>query len=336
MARDDMDDRLDEEVRFHIDMKTERNIRMGMKPDEARRQALLTFGGKERWKSEARDEYRAKWFDGLRKDVVFALRSLHQHRAFSLTALLTLALGIGASTAIFSVVNAVLLRPLPYADADRLALIWGDMRARNVNDFPFSPGNYQDVKNQSATFEDIAAITPFNGTIQVDGNTPERVTSLGVTPNLLSVLGMRVLHGRDYTAGDATPFDPPPAAPQAAAGQRGAQPAAPAASPPPPPPNIVILNHGFWQRRFGGDPAVVGRSIDMGGQPGIIIGILRPGFEMLFPPNTNIEPNPDMLVAMRVNYETASRINVFMRLIGKLKPGATIATAQSGRRAHRG
>ena len=91
MARDGMDDRLDEEVRFHIDMQTERNIRMGMTPDEARRQANLQFGGREKWKSEARDEYRGRWFDGLRGDFVFAARSLAKHRGFALTATLTLA-----------------------------------------------------------------------------------------------------------------------------------------------------------------------------------------------------------------------------------------------------
>src|SRR5262245_22935444 len=115
MKHDNMDDRLDEEVRFHIEMQTEKNVRAGLSPDEARRQALLKFGGSERWKSEARDEYKARLFDGIRKDFAFAARSLFKHRGFSVTAILTLALGIGASTAIFSVVNAVLLRPLPYA-----------------------------------------------------------------------------------------------------------------------------------------------------------------------------------------------------------------------------
>src|SRR6185503_19191925 len=114
MSPDRMDERLDEEVRFHIDMQTERNIRMGMNPDEARRQANLQFGGREKWKSEARDEYHGHWWDGLRNDFVFAARSLAKHRGFALTAIVTLALGIGAGTAIFSVVNAVLLRPLPY------------------------------------------------------------------------------------------------------------------------------------------------------------------------------------------------------------------------------
>ncbi|MGH7636651.1 MAG: ABC transporter permease [Gemmatimonadaceae bacterium] len=254
------------------------------------------------------------------RDLVFALRSLRQHPAFALTAVLTLALGIGASTAIFSVVNAVLLRPLPYGDADRLVLVWGDMRARDVTDFPFSAPNFLDLKQQSTTLEDVAAVAPFGGSISVDGGTPERVQSMGVTWNTLSLLGVRMLHGRDFTNGDATPFQPPQQ------GQGGGQ-AAPQTPPPAPPPQMVILNYDYWQQRFGGDLSIVGKSIDMGGQVGQVVGVTQPGFEILFPPNTNIEPHPDMLIAMRINFETASRINVFMRVIGKLKPGVTVEAA---------
>ena len=317
---DRMDDRLDEEVRFHIDMQTEHNIRMGMTPDEARRKANLEFGGREKWKSEAREEYRASPFEGLRKDFLFALRSLRQQRGFAFTAMLTLALGIGSSTAIFSVVNAVLLRPLPYANADRLALIWGDMRARDVHDFPFSPPNLKDVREQNTTFQDIAAITPGNATITVPGEPPEQITSLGVTHNLLSLLGARVLHGRDFTADDAIAPPPPPQ------GAPGAG-VPPQAGGPPPPPQMLILNHGYWQRRFGGDTSIVGKSIEVFGAPAIVVGILEPGFEMLFPPNTNIETHPDLLAAMRIDYENSSRINVFLRLIGLLKPGVTFEAA---------
>ena len=321
MTRDGMDERLDEEVRFHIDMQTEHNIRMGMTPEEARRQANLEFGGREKWKSEAREEYHASLFDGLRKDFLFALRSLRQQRGFAATAILTLALGIGASTAIFSVVNAVLLRPLPYANADRLALIWGDMRARNVNDFPFSPPNLKDIREQNSTFEDIAAITPGNATFTAPGEPPEQVSSLGVTPNLLPLLGVRVLHGRGFNDGDAIAPPPPPQVnPQAVN-------VAPPANLPPPPPQMLILNHAYWQRRFGGDTSIVGKTVEIFGGPAVVVGILEPGFEMLFPPNTNIEAHPDMLAALRIDYERASRINVFLRLIGRLKPGVGFAAA---------
>src|SRR5829696_5792073 len=122
----------------------------------------------------------------LSKDVVYATRTLRQHPAFALTAVLTLALGIGATTAIFSVVNAVLLRPLPYPDADRMVLVWGDMRARNVTDFPFSPGNYLDLKRASTTLEDVAAMTPAQGGVSVNGDTPEQAQTMGVTPNFLT------------------------------------------------------------------------------------------------------------------------------------------------------
>ena len=261
----------------------------------------------------------------LSKDVVYATRSLRQHKAFALTAMLTLALGIGASTAIFSVVNAVLLRPLPYADADRLVLVWGDMRARNVTDFPFSPGNYLDLKNQSATLEDIAAVTPGQGGVSVNGDTPEQATTMGVTPNILTVLGVRPVLGRNFEQGDATPVPPPNF--NLAPGQQPTP--AQIAALPPPPPQMVILNHGYWQRRFSGDPNVVGKSFELNGNGATVVGVLGPGFEVLFPPNTNIPPNPDLLQVFRINFETANRNNVFMRLVAKLKPGATLAAANT-------
>src|SRR5438552_1569691 len=270
MAHDEMDDRLDEEVRFHIEMETERNVRMGMTPDEARRQALLHFGGRDRWKKEARDEYHAKPLAGVRKDVVFAARSLRTHKAFALTAMLTLALGIGASTSIFSVVNAVLLRPLPYADADRLVLVWGDLRARKLTDFPFSPPNYLDLKNDNATFTDIGALVTGNNSLIIPGQSPEQVKGMGVTPNLLPILGARVALGRGFTDADAVAPPPPP--------QRPGAPGHPvnpglAAPPPPPVPTMIILNNAFWQRRFGRDTSVVGKSVDLDGQTALVVGV---------------------------------------------------------------
>jgi putative ABC transport system permease protein len=251
------------------------------------------------------------------REIGYGVRSLRNRPAFALTAILTLALGIGATTAIFSVVNAVLLRPLPYAQADRLVLVWGEMRARSVRDFPFSPPDFQDLRRGAPAFQELAAVAGFRQPMVGDGGAPEQVRVAGATTNLLTLLGARVAVGRGFMTEDATPEPQPPGAnPQQAPG-------------PPQLPGIVVLNHGFWQRRFGGDPNVIGKTFELGQLKARIVGVLAPGFELLFPPSTNVDPVPDMLVAMRIDYETANRNNVFLRVIGRLKPGATVREAEA-------
>jgi predicted permease len=253
------------------------------------------------------------------RDLRYALRGLRSSPAFALTAMLTLALGIGASTAIFSVTNAVLLRPLPYPGADRLVLVWNELRARDLEDFPFPPGDYQDLKAQVSAFEEVAALAPGRQPLTGAGAEPEQISVTGVTPNLLPMLGAHTIVGRGFVEEDALPQ------PQ----QLQAQGAPPNAAPPAPPqPTMVVLTHGFWQRRFGGDPGVIGRTLEVGGNPAYVVGVLAPGFELLFPPNTAVDPVPDMLAAMRIDYENASRINVFLRVIGRLRPDAPIELAR--------
>jgi predicted permease len=257
----------------------------------------------------------------LLKDLAFAVRSLRTHPAFALTAILTLALGIGVSTAIFSVANTVLLRPLPYADADRLVLVWGEMRARKVRDFPFSPGDFQDLRRDATLFRDMAAISgTFPQPLVGDGATPEQVRVTGVTPGLLPLLGARVAFGRAFADED---FAPDPNAPQPG------QPPRPGVRPEDRLPGIMLLTHGFWQRRYGGDPAVIGKTVELGGNRARIVGVLAPGFEMLWPPGSNVDAMPDMLGALRINYETASRINVFLLPVGRLKPGVSLDAANA-------
>ena len=257
----------------------------------------------------------------LLKDLGFAARAIRTHKAFAATAIITLALGIGVSTAIFSVVNAVLLRPLPYKDADRLVFIWGDMRNRNVTDFPWPPGDYRDLQEAGTLFDEFGAIAPGRAPLTGDGGQPEQVKTTGVTPNLLSMLGARVMRGRSFVPEDALPQPQPP---QVA----GAAPGAPQGPPPQRLPAVAILNYGFWQRRYGGDSSIIGKTIDLGGGAAQVVGVLAPGFQLLFPPSANIDPSPDILVAMRINFDNASRINVFLRVFGKLKPGVSIARAQ--------
>jgi putative ABC transport system permease protein len=142
---------------------------------------------------------------------------------------------------------------------------------------------------------------------------------MGVTPNLLGLLGARILHGRGFVAEDALPQ----AQPAQDAGVLGAQ-----APPGPQLPAILVLEHDFWQRRYGGDPAIIGRTIDIGNGRAQIVGVLAPGFELLWPPESSIDRVPDLFVAMRIDYETASRNNVFLRVVGRLKPGVPLQRAQ--------
>ena len=252
------------------------------------------------------------------KDVAYAVRTLRRSPGFAITAIATIALGIAASTAIFSVVNAILLRPLPYADPQRLVLIWGDMRNRNVTDFPFPPADYADLKQQGTLFEDIGAVTTGRVPLTDDDGEPEQIRIAATTTNFFTLLGARVPIGRNFIESDGTPQGPPPG--DDAIGQ-----------PPPPPalPASVILSHEFWQRRYGGDRSILGRFIEIGGQRSEVVGVLEPGFELLFPPGTNTERTPDVWTALRVDFAAGSRINVFLQIVGRLKAGVTVPQAQA-------
>jgi putative ABC transport system permease protein len=254
-------------------------------------------------------------------DLRFALRSLRKSPAFALTAIATIALGIGASTAIFSVVNAVLLRPLPYSDQARLVTIWGDLTARNVTDFPMPPGDLYDLRQQGTLFEQTAAITTGRRPLRSDDGESELIPTAGVTATFFRTLGAQVVMGRDFQESDGTPQPPPPQTP---AGQ--ATPAGPQLTPLP---TYAIISHGFWLRRFGGDPAAIGKRIQFGNQSAEVIGVLEPTFEVLFPAAVNIARRPDVYTAMRIDLENGSRVNVFLRVVGRLKPGVTLDQAQS-------
>ena len=255
------------------------------------------------------------------RDVTFALRSLKRQPAFAITAVLTIALGIGATSAIFSVVHAVLLRPLPYSDAARLGTIWSDLRNRNVKDFPLPPGDFFDLRNDTTQFDSFAAITSFRPTIGGDGGgDSEQVSGGAVTTNFFTLLGHRIHLGRNFVDEDGTPQAGPP---------QGDGLPPPGFVPPPPLPNIAIISYEFWQRRYGSHEAIVGKSIEFVNGRAEIIGVLTPNFELLFPPGTQVDPRPDILIASRANYETGSRNNVSLRVIGKLKPGVSFEQAQS-------
>jgi putative ABC transport system permease protein len=244
-------------------------------------------------------------------DLVFSLRTLRKHPAFAATAILTIGLGLGASAAIFSVVNAVLLRPMPYPDADRLVHVWPDLRNRNVRDFMSPPGDLYDLRQQTTAFDGLAGYSTGRVPITGDEGEPEQVPAAFVTVNFLQVMGARVARGRDFTEEDGAPLAPPP----------------PGVAPTPVPPK-VILTYEFWQRRFGGREDIVGGNVRVGNNQGEVVGILEPGFELLLPPDVQHERTPAMLSALRPNWFTGNRANVSLRTIGRLKAGTSMQEAQ--------
>jgi predicted permease len=242
---------LDEELRFHVDMQTRKNLDRGMSADEARRAALVSFGGVERFKEEARDEYRSRWLEDLGRDVRFGVRSMARAPLFSLLVIVTLALGIGANAAVFGVVKSVLLDALPYADAERLVRIYAHPTLDPSDRQGLSPGAATDLATRQHAFESVAPFhhATFDDTYLADGR-PKVLTGALVGADLLRVLGVAPSLGRGFTAADA--------APEAA--------------------DVVLLSHSAWLRDFGGDSGAVGRAIDIDGAPHRIVGVLPRGF----------------------------------------------------------
>jgi putative ABC transport system permease protein len=257
------------------------------------------------------------------RDFGFAARSLRKNPVFAATAIITLALGIGASTAIFSVVNAVLLRPLPYDEPDRLGIITVDLRVRGVVDFPIGAGDVYDFRREATFFDGIAAVSTNRGIAfrATESDRPEPIVIAPATTNIFKVLGVSVVAGRDFTDDDGIPNQlfqlPAPGAP-----------AVQGPPPPPPLPIVGILGYSFWQSHFGGDTSIIGRTVLIGGGRVSIVGIASPDAQLLLPPNMQVERTPDLWTALRVNFEGGSRQNVAYRLIGRLKPGVSMAAAR--------
>jgi putative ABC transport system permease protein len=246
------------------------------------------------------------------QDFVYAARTLRASRVFTVTAVITLALGIGASTAIFSVANAVLIRPLPYKDPGRLIYACADMLKRNVYDHFWSAPDFMDLRNHAAALEDVAAMFTGRFNLAHDDGTPEEVAFATVTPNIFRMLGVHVVLGRDFIDSDGQP-----------------QPATADGAPPPPDqrlPTYAIASQEFFQRRFGGNPASLGKPIGKNGP--ILVGVVERGAELLFRPDKNIEQRPDLWMTARLNYNTP-RTALGWRLIARLRTGMTIQRAQA-------
>ena len=254
------------------------------------------------------------------RELGFAGRTLRKSPIFALTAALAIALGVGASTAIFSVTNAVLLRPLPYKDPDRLVIACSDLRNRNVRDFPFSNANFIDLREGTKNvFQDLAGVFTDRNVQQREDGTPEQVRSAVVTTNFFRLVGAKIALGRDFTEADGIPQPTPPPG--------GAQPGAQA---PPPLPGMAILSYEYFQRRYGLNPAILGHAMFTNGQfTQQVIGVLAPRFQLYFPPASNEETAPEVWIANRLGYDAADRNGVSIRAVGILKNHVSLEQAQA-------
>jgi len=249
-------------------------------------------------------------------DLKHALRSLVKSPALFGSAVLLLALGIGATTAIFSVVNRVLLDPLPYREPERLVVIWGELPARNVMHFPESPTNLNDYREQSQLFEDIAGVFTFGQSFVRDGGEPRQLTAGIATWNFLSVLGVEPILGRGFNAQDGAfnASEVPPGATFPATAFV--------------PPRTAIISYELWQDGFGGDRHAVGEIVDFDGNQLEIVGVLPKGFRLHMPAPANAASRIDIWTPTRVDFASAPRNNVFLQMVGRLKAGVTVAQAQ--------
>jgi putative ABC transport system permease protein len=292
--RGTMERRLDDEMRFHVDMLTEQNIRAGRSPSEARRLALAAFGGTERFKDDARDEYRSRLVDELGQDVRYAVRVIRRNPGFGVAAALTFALGIGASTAIFSVVHGVLLRPLPYKDPERLVVLWERQAGRGNDRNVVSVPNFEAWRSRARSFDGMAALVPSPATIGVVPN-PEHVMGADVSPGYFEMLGVAPALGRTFARSEE---------------QNGGA-------------DVVVLSDGFWRSHFGADNQVVGRTLSIDGRPQTIIGVMPATFD---PPQFSWL-NDQAFWRPFAPTDNNRGWGRFLLVVGRVKPNAPMSAA---------
>ena len=245
--KDDVDQELTEELRAHVDLLTDQKIRDGIEPEAARRAALVEVGGVEQVKERVREVRMGRPLEDLSQDLRYALRGLRKHRAFTAVAVITLALGIGANTAIFTVINTVLLRPLPYEKPDELVVLTETVSERPAG---VSYQNFVDFRNQNSVFENVTALRPRESFNLTGTGESERLQGRLVSANFFSTLGIKPIRGRDFLAED----DQPSATP------------------------VTIISHALWQRRFGADESILGKQLILNGQQFTVIGITPANF----------------------------------------------------------
>ena len=292
--RGEVEDGLDEELRSSFDMLVERRVERGMPLSDARRLTRLEFEGMEQVKERMRDNLAGASLQTLLGDACYAWRGLRRQKSFTFISVLMLALGIGATTAVFSVFYAVLMRPLPYDEPQQLAVIWASFRTAGTARAPVSGPILREVQNRNRSFSGVAGIWTRTRTFM--GDMPEQVKAAMVTANFFDVMGVRAQRGHTFERGEE-------------------------GSP------ATLLMDGFFRRRFAGNATLIGKGLPIEGEPGTLVGILPASFELHFAPDANIPPDVQVVDTFP-SYVYSVREQYFIRLVGRLRPGVSMAEAQ--------
>jgi len=296
--REQVESEMDDEMRFHLEMEVQDNLRAGMGPGEARRRAVLAFGGLERFKERAREERGGRLLDEWMQDFKLAFRKIVRAPAFALVILVTMGLGIGANTAIFTVVDSILLRPLPYPSPDRLVRVYTAAPERNVTRGAFSLLNGRDWAAESRTMVAFGLYTTMpGGLVHTDGVEAREVSTAYVTPGFFQALDLAPLFGQVLREEDEYGDN-----------------------------RALVLSYRFWTRELGADPTVVGRTLDMEGEPYRVAGVMPPAFAF---PSPDVEAWTFLTVIPETSIPLHNRGVTFLNAVARLRRDVSAAEAEA-------
>ena len=287
---------LDAEIRHHLELEYEANLRRGLSPDEARAEAQRQFGSVALTKDECRDAWAVRMLDALRQDVRLALRMCRRSPLFTAVAVATLALGIGANSAIFSIVDALLLEQLPYRDAGRVVVVWESRTPGRTN--VVAPANFLQWRDRATAFESLSAFYDWTPSL-TGGAEPEEVAAQTVTPEYFDTLGVAPIRGRAFVAADA--HDGPP--------------------------TVALISERLWERRFGRDPGIIGRNIEIAAGPVTVLGIMPANARLFVKRSSFIGEAPDVWLPLAFTAADRQPRGRYLTAIGRLKPDVTVAQA---------
>jgi putative ABC transport system permease protein len=291
-----LDADMDDEMRSHIELRTRANIEAGMNPEEARFAALRQFGWTESIKETCREQRGLTWLENLAQDIRYGARQLRKNPGFTAVAALTLALGIGVNTSMFSGLHSLLLPKLPYPESDRLARVF--RTSEHSQRWPHSPANFLDQQEQNTVFERMAAVNARSLNLSGPGQPAERLRALEASADLIPLLGIQPMLGRGFLPEEDRP------------GRN----------------NVVILNHGFWLRRFAGETNILGRTLRLDGRMVTVVGVMPASFQ-----EDRQWGSVDVLAPIAfTDDQRQNRDGNYLDVVARLKPGLSFAQMRAG------